>query len=348
MDIPLTLSYDDVLLVPQYSEIDSRSDVDLTSVISPRLTLKVPLISSKMDTVTGVDMAIALGQLGGLGILPRFESATAQSDKVAKVSASGVITAAAVGCKEGFMDRAEMLVRAGATVLDVDIAHGHLHKAISTTSVLKNHFGKHITLFSGITSTYECAEDLYKAGADCLLVGVGAGATCITRVQTGFGVPSITALLETARSARKHKKTFAPDAGMRNSGDIVKSLATGASAICSGYLFAGCSECPGDFVEKAGQKYKRYNGSASKTEKVKQVKIDPADKSSAYTVHVEGVETLVPFKGPVSDVVESLLAGVRSGLSYGGAKNIPELWKKAEFIRVTSGGYRESHSFAKN
>ena len=339
---PLGLSYDDVLLIPQYSEIDSRSEVDLSAKISPTLTLKIPLITAKMDTVTGIKMAIEIGKLGGMGILPRFETIESQADKVKQVAETRVVTAAAVGVKDGFEERAIALVKAGATVLDIDVAHGHMKKTIEATKKLKSIFGNKITLISGITSTYECAKDLYAAGADCLLVGVGAGSTCITRVMTGFGVPMITALLETAKAAKKTGKTFAPDAGIRNSGDIVKALATGASAILGGNVFSGTDETPGKIIMKNGIRYKEYNGSASMQEKAKQVQKDSSDKNENYIKQIEGVEGYVIYKGPVKDVVEKLLAVVRSGLSYAGARNIPELWRKAKFIQITQNGLKEN------
>lgn len=341
-DIPLSLSYDDVLLVPQYSEVNSRADVDLSTQISPNTKLKVPLISTKMDTVTGVEMAIEMGRLGGMGILPRFETTENQAKKVAKVFATGCVTAAAVGCKNGFLERAEALANAGATVLNIDVAHGHMKKNIEATVALKNHFGNRITIISGIAATYECAVDLYKAGADSLLVGVGAGSICTTRIMTGYGVPGFTSLVEVSKAAKEFKKTFMPDAGIRNSGDIVKALATGASAIVAGSLFAGTDEAPGDIIEIDGKMYKKYNGSASYEEKTKQVEKDSSDKENHYTIHVEGVAAMVPYKGSLKLLVESLLAGVKSGLSYGGAGNIPELWEKARFIRVTGGGLQES------
>lgn len=341
-NIPLALSYDDVLLVPQYSNIESRSEVDLTAKLSSKVSLKIPLISTKMDTVTGVDMAIAMGKLGGLGILPRFDSPEVQADKVKTIARSGVLTAAAVGVKEGYLERAEMLVKAGATVIDVDVAHGHMEKSLEATRVLKRHFGDKILLISGITATYDAADDLYSAGADSILVGIGSGSICTTRIQTGFGVPGFTSLLETAKAAKKHKKTFMPDGGTRNSGDIVKSLATGASAIIGGYIFSGTDKTPGEIISIDSKKYKQYNGSASRAEKMRQVKSYGEDKNAQYTKQVEGVESLVPYKGKLEDVVENLLAGIRSGLSYAGARNIPELWQKAEFIQITTGGLRES------
>jgi len=343
-DFPLALSYDDVLLVPQYSEIDSRSEIDLSTQISPRVKLKIPLISTKMDTVTGVKMAIAMGKLGGFGILPRFESIEKQANKVSQVKKASVLTAAAIGVRDGYMERAEALVKAGAEIINIDIAHGHLKKNIEATRKVKEKFGDKITLISGITSTYECAVDLYKAGADSLLVGVGAGATCITRVMTGCGVPGLTSLLETAKAAKEYKKTFIPDAGIKNSGDIVKALATGASAIVAGFLFAGTAETPGEIIETNGIKYKEYSGSASFKEKKKHVKRNSLGRKTSYTIHVEGVSGLVAYKGPVKEYVEKLLAGVRSGFSYCGARNINELWEKAQFIRTTQLGVKESEA----
>lgn len=339
----LALSYDDVLLRPLYSDISSRLDVDLTTTLAPGFTFKLPIVSTKMDTVTGVEMAIAMGKLGGFGILPRFEAPELQTEKVAKVKKENIPVAAAVGVKEGFLEHAEMLVNAGATILNVDVAHGHMKKTIDATRTLKQIFGKDILIISGIAATKECAEDLYKAGADCLLVGVGASPICITRVQTGCGLPGFASLLEVAPVAKKHKKTFLPDAGMRTSGDIVKALATGASGAVCGFIFAGTNEAPGKLVEKDGVKYKEYNGSASEKEKVKHVQKYSRDKGINYTIQIEGVSSLVPYKGPVKDVVETLKAGIRSGLSYCGARNIHELHKKAQFVQITPAGVRESN-----
>lgn len=341
-DLPLALSFDDVLLVPQYSEIRSRSEVDLSTVISKNLKLKVPLIPTKMDTITGVEMAKAIYKLGGIGILPRFDTTENQVEKVLEITNAGAKVLAAIGVKDGFLDRAKALVKAGAVGIDIDVAHGHMQQTIDAVKTLKNEFKDDLTIIAGITSTYECARDLYEAGADSLLVGVGAGATCTTRIQTGCGVPIITSLMETARAAKEFSKTFMPDAAMKNPGDVVKAFATGASAIVSGYLFAATDECPGEIFELNGKKYKSYNGSASRGEKIKQVQKDSSDKNEKYTVHIEGVEGLVEYRGSIESVVESLTAGIRSGFSYCGARNIPELHKKAQFIRITQSGMRES------
>jgi IMP dehydrogenase len=339
----LALSYDDVLLVPKYSDIDSRSEVNLSTQLSPKVKLDIPLVPTKMASVTGVEMATALGKLGSFAILPRFDTPEIQAEKVLKIKNSGVnLIAAAIGVKEGYMQRAEMIVKAGANIINVDVAHGHMKQTIETTKALKQKFGDDVLIISGIVATKESAIDLYDAGADCLLVGIGAGSICTTRVMTGFGVPGFQSLLDVASIARKYKKTFMPDAGIRNSGDIVKALAAGASAICAGSMFAGTDEAPGEMIEKDGKKYKQHNGSASLAEKLKHVKTYDKDKNKNYTVQIEGVESWVPYKGPVNDLILSILAGVRSGLSYAGARSIPELWEKAEFIQITSGGLREN------
>lgn len=297
-----------------------------------------------MDTITGVRMAAKMGELGGMGILPRFESIESQAKKVEQVAKFKVIAAAAVGCNPGFFERAKSLVAAGASVINIDVAHGHMKKNIEATKKLKNYFGNNITLISGIASTYECADDLFKAGADAVLVGVGAGSICTTRIQTGSGSPGFYSLVEAAKAARKHNKVVIPDAGIRTSGDIVKALAAGASAIVAGSLFAGTDETPGDIIKIEGKKYKRYNGSASESEKEKQVKKDPNGKNLMYTKHIEGVEAFKPYNGTVEELIIRLCAGIRSGLSYSGAFTIEELWKKAKFIRVTNAGVVESNA----
>lgn len=331
-----------MLLVPQKSLVNSRSEIDLNTIISQKLKLKIPLIATNMDTVSGVEMAIELGKLGGIALLPRWERPEIQANKVDEVVKAGQKAAACIGIKEGEIQRAEMLVNAGATFINIDVAHGHLEKNLEMTRKIKQKFGDQITLMGGIAATGDCANDLYNAGADTVYVGVGGGSICITRTQTGCGIPTLASLLDIAPVARKHNKTFIPCAGIKNSGDIVKALAAGASAIGAGSLFAGTVETPGNVIEIEGKKYKQYNGSASKAEKVKQVEIDSSDKGEEYTKHVEGVEAKVPYKGPVRDMVEDLCAGIRSGMSYCNAFNIEELWEKAQFVQITTAGNRES------
>ena len=341
---PLALSYDDALLIPRYSEITSRGNVDLSVKITPKLTLKIPLISANMTDVTGVAMAIALGKLGGLGVLPRFMSAEDEADMVSAVKKEGLTTAAAVGLRNGMFDRAETLVKAGADILFLDVAHGHMRQTIEATKKLKHTFGKDIDVVSGNVATYEAACDLFKAGADSVKVGVGPGSICITRIETGFGVPQLTAVIEAARAARRYKKTIIADGGAKNSGDIVKALAAGASAIMAGNLFAGTDEAPGKKLTVKGVTFKQYFGSTSFLEKKNHLDNEKNGYTKDYSKHIEGVEGMVSYKGPVSEVVERLSANIRSGFSYGGAKNIYVLWKNAKFIRITAMGRRESGS----
>ena len=340
-DIPLALSYDDVLLVPQYSNIKSRSDVDLTTQITPHVKLLVPLISINMSDVTGVEMAVELGKLGGIGFLPRFDTSENQADMVNKVKKSKVFVGGAVGCKEGYLERAEKLANAGVDIITLDVAHGGMQSAITATTELKRRFGNKCDIISGVVGTYDSAFALFKAGADSVRVGVGPGTICITRIQTGFGVPQITAIMEASRAARKFKKTILCDGGTKNSGDIVKGLAAGASAVIMGSQFAGHDEAPGKLVVKDGVKYKEYNASTSLTEKLKHTKVLNC-LPNTYTKHIEGVESLVKYKGPLSSSVEKWVAGIKSGYSYAGAVDINSLWKKAQFIRVSPMGAREN------
>lgn len=342
--IKLALSFNDVLLVPQYSKLTSRSEVDLSTQIAPDIKLSIPLISVNMDTVTDVEMAVAMYKMGALGFMPRFDTAEVQAQKVAEVVKKGAKTVACIGIKDGTLDRAEMLLKAGAMALTIDIAHAHTAKTLETVAALKNRF-KDVNLIVGTIATYEGARDLFEAGVDTVRVGVGAGTICTTRIVAGSGVPQITAITDAVRAKNEFKNKYVlADGGAANSGDLVKALACGASAVISGSLYAGTEEAPGKKIEINGAMYKEYNGSTSKTEKMKQVAKDGNGKSSHYITHVEGVEAMVRYKGPVRDVVESLCAGIRSGLTYSGAKNIADLWKNAEFIQITTAGYRESQA----
>ena len=340
--IPLGLSFDDVLLIPQYSEVASREDVDLTTHLTPKLTLKLPFISANMTDVTGVEMAVTLGKLGALGILPRFMSAQDEADLVSSVKKQGIVVAASVGLRNGMFKRAEKLVKAGASLLFLDVAHGHMQKAIDATRNLRDKFGEEIDIVSGNVATYDGANDLFKAGADCVKVGVGPGSICITRIETGFGVPQLTAIMEAVRAARHWKKTIIADGGTKNSGDIVKALAAGASAVMAGSQFAGTDESPGEKVTIKGKVFKNYYASTSFEEKKEHLKNNGKELSKDYVKHIEGVESLVPYKGPVKKIVEKMSANIRSGFSYCGAKDIDILWKNAKFIRITSMGLRES------
>lgn len=341
-NIPLSLSYDDVLLIPQYSKINSRQEVDISTHISKNIKLNIPLITANMSDVTGVKMAIEIGKLGGLGVLPRFKTIEQQTKEVLMVKKEIEQVAAAVGARDGLIERAEAVAKSGATILVLDVAHGHMQKTIEATSKLRNHFGQNITIISGNTATFDATDALFTAGADCVKVGVGPGSICTTRIETGSGVPQLTAVIESAKAARKHKKYILADGGIKNSGDIVKALAAGASAIMAGSIFAGLDESPGEIVKRNGKKYKVYNASTSITEKTKHSFFHPSGLEKHYVKQIEGVESIVPYKGKLSDFVDRTTANIKSGLSYSGAKNIHQLWKLSKFTRITSQGLKES------
>ena len=341
INIPLSLSYDDVLLVPQYSEIESRNDVSLETKITSHLTLKIPLISANMSDVTGVEMAIAMARLGGLGVIPRFMAAEEEADMISRVKKEKLPVGASIGLRNGMFDRSEMLVKAGADIFFLDVAHGHMRKVIEAIQDFKNKFEK-VDLVAGNVATTTASEDLFRAGADCVKVGIGPGSICTTRIETGSGVPQITAILESVIAARKFRKTLIADGGTKNSGDIVKGLAAGASAIMAGSLFAGTNESPGKKVTINGKVYKTYNASTSLTEKENHVEKNSHEFDKHYVKQIEGVESLVPSRGPLLEIVERMTANIRSGFSYSGAKDIKRLWNNAKFTQITSMGRLES------
>ncbi len=340
---PLALSYDDVLLVPQYSNINSRNDVDVTIRLTPKISLRIPIISANMSDVTDAAMAIALGKLGGLGVIPRFMTPETQASQIKEVKKEKILVGAAIGVRNGMFSRAELLINAGADILFLDVAHGHMQKVIDAVKKFKQKYPK-IDLVAGNVATYEAADALFRAGADSVKVGIGPGSICTTRIMTGSGVPQITAILEAAKAARKFKKTIIADGGAKNSGDLVKGLAAGASAHMLGNLLAGTNEAPGKKIKLNDKWYKTYNASTSLTEKENHIKHNGSEFEKNYTKQIEGVESLVKYKGPLESVIEGYVANLRSGLSYSGAGNIKELWEKARFVQITAMGRRESEA----
>jgi len=331
---PLYLSFNDVLLLPQASAIRSRDNISLKTRITPNVELNLPLIAINMDTVTGIDMAIAISRLGGISFYPRFDSIDKQVSAVKKILKADQRVIPAIGIKDSEKDRLQALVNIGIKTVTVDVAHAHLQICLDFIRWAKKEF-RQLEIIAGVVGTYQGACDLYLAGADSIRVGVGCGTICTTRVQTGHGVPQITALMNCHRAAKRFDRPFIADGGTKNSGDMVKSLACGASAVITGSLFAGTTETPGETIKKNNQSFKASNGSTSKTEKLRQFKKNSLDKTKNYINYVEGVESLVPLKGPLKNIVATLEKGIRSGLSYSGAINIPQLHQKARFIQVT-------------
>jgi len=256
-----------------------------------------------------------------------------------------LLAGAAVGVKGDYLERTEALLEAGADVLVVDIAHGHSENAINTIHMIKKAFPS-CELIAGNVATGDGANDLIKAGVDAVKVGVGSGSICITRVVTGSGVPQLTAVIDSVKVARDHNIPVISDGGIRNSGDITKALAAGSSSVMVGSLFGGTDESPGKTLVKNGKKFKMYRGMASfyasLGRKYREEGAQVIDSDDLNDYVPEGVEAMVPYKGSVVEIVRQLAGGLRSGLSYCGAKTIPEMQKNAEFIKMTSAGYIES------
>ncbi len=345
----LALTYDDIQLVPSYSNIASRKNIDLTTQVTKRFGLRMPLVASCMDTVCESEMAVAIAELGGVGCIHRFMGIEEQAKEVVTVvsaiqnetvklfwnieHASWNFTKlipvmAAVGANGDFKERAIALVNAGANIILIDVAHGHHENVKQAIITLKKVLPSHIDFIAGNIASATAARDLENWQADGLRVGVGGGSLCTTRVKTGFGVPNVTCLQEIIAVTTL---PVMADGGIRTSGDIAKALALGSSCVMLGSLIAGTKEAPGQIIEKASGLYKRYRGAASLETKM---------ANNQEQRNVEGESTVIPFKGGAKFVIEGLLDGVRSAFSYGGANNIKEF--KPNFIQVTHAGQAEA------
>jgi IMP dehydrogenase len=466
------LTFDDVLLVPHRSAIQSRKDVLTHTWLVRGIKLSIPIVSANMDTVTETRMAIRMAQLGGIGIVHRFMTVEQQAECVQRVKRSeslivespitispeasieearhrmerddvgglmvvdsenhllgiisnrdvllapdrdllvnlvmtpreklvtasknetpeearrklfenrieklplvdeenclaGLITAQdiikiqqhpnatkdnrgrlrvgiAVGVRPEDMERAAACQAAGADVLVIDIAHGHSDHVIRMVRELKQRFAD-ISIIAGNVATAQGVRDLAEAGADAVKVGVGSGSICTTRIVTGFGVPQLSAILECAQAGSELHVPIIADGGIRNSGDLTKSLAAGASSVMIGGLLAGTDESPGATVIRDDRRYKIVRGMASLSANIERRMLANGELAIEEWGEVvpEGVEATVPYKGAVADVIFQLVGGLRSGLSYAGACSIEELWETAEFIRITPSGMQESHA----
>ena len=321
------LSFDDVLLIPQYSDVKSRTEVNIESRLG-NTTFPLPIISSPMDTITETEMALAMDSAGGLGIVHRYCSIPEQ---VGLVSYEGV-RAAAVGVTGDYLERVSALYGAGIRIFCLDVAHGDHVLMRDAIEKLKEEYGEAVHLMAGNVASRDAYDRLSEWGADSIRVGIGGGSICSTRIQTGHGCPTFQSILDCAES--EHDTTIIADGGMRTSGDVVKALAAGADFVMLGSLLAGATETPGELFEgKRGKKYKVYRGMASKEAQ--------KDWRGTHSSN-EGISTTVPFKGPVKDMLEDLENGIRSGLSYSGTRTVYGLQFKAQFVRQTGAGQIES------
>jgi len=281
-----------------------------------------------MDTVTGQRMASAMAKAGGLGVIHRYNSI---EEQVALFKESGCSPAAALGVTSDFLKRAAMLHEAGCRILCVDVAHGHHESVKLALKKLRYTFGKDVVLVAGNVATRRGFDDLADWGADVIRVGVGGGSICSTRLQTGHGMPTLQSVIDCAKSDRD--ALIIADGGIKNSGDIAKALAAGADLVMIGRLLAGTNEAPGETVQVNGKKCKVYRGMASPEAQLAW--------RGEYRSN-EGVSRTVPFKGPVENILAELERGVRSALSYSGARNLQEFRAKADFIKQTPLGRVES------
>ena len=471
------LAYNDVLLAPCYSDIETRRGLSTQTRLSRRIKLNIPIVSANMDTVTEASMATRMAELGGIGIIHRFLTIEQQVEQVSRVKRShnfivrdpytishtatladlhelsalkgcfsflvidenlrlvgivtprdtvfeddfqkpitelmthferltykevnagekvdydearqilkqhrleklplvdssrqikGLITSkdihkrmqypnavkdargrllvgAAIGVKNDYLERATELVKAGVDALVIDIAHGHSKLLINTLKHLKENFAD-IDIIAGNVATAAGCRDLIEAGADAVKVGVGPGSTCSTRIVTGSGVPQLTAVFEAVCEAQKHEVPVIADGGIKVSGDIVKALAAGASSVMLGGLLGGCEESPGLTRINEGQKVKVYRGMASFDAAINRQSSEKGYQVDLDEYVPEGIETVIPYKGHVSEIIAQLIGGIRSGMSYIGAHYIAEMPERAEFIRMSHAGYGESVPHAK-
>ncbi len=464
------LTFDDVLLIPKYSTVTTRSQTDLSTRLSRNIQIRIPFISANMDTVTESAMAVVMARAGAIGIIHRFLSIQEEVNEVLKVKRSGSVmienpyiipasstigqareyadnkdvsgllvingdkelvgivtdrdflfetndnkpisdimtkdvvstspgtsiddakhilhdnrieklpiidaerrirglitskditnredyplaskdskgrplVGAAVGVKGDFMERTEALLEAGADIVVVDIAHGHSENAIGTVKNIKKAFPR-CELIAGNVATAAGVKDLISAGVDAVKVGVGSGSICITRVITGSGVPQLTAVMDCAKVGRDNDIPIISDGGTRTSGDATKALAAGASAVMLGSMLGGTDESPGTVLTKNGKRFKVYRGMASLAASIGRTAKETGAASSEYNLNdyvAEGVEAMVPYKGSIVDILKQITGGLRSGLSYCGARTIPEMQDNAEFIRMSGAGFAESN-----
>lgn len=328
------LTFDDVLIAPAKSEVRSRRDPSLKSQLTKKVSIETPIISANMDTVTEADMAIAMNQMGAVGILHRFASIPDQVQFVQKLKASGAtILSASIGVNGDYKERAQALIQAGVNIMTIDIAHGHSVAMMDVMKWLKDTYPQ-VEIIAGNIAMPEAARDLILAGADAIKVGIGPGSMCTTRIITGCGVPQLTAIALCSEVGQELGVPIIADGGVRTSGDIVKAFAAGASTVMLGSMLAGTIETPGEI--KNGRK--QYRGMASKSAQVSWRGGVPEGMAP------EGEQTLVSVKGHVKDVISELNGGIRSGMSYINANTIAEICDRARFMEMSSSGVFESRA----
>ncbi len=337
------LTFDDVTLAPNYSEI-LPSEADTTVSLTNHLKLKIPLLSSAMDTVTESKMAIAIAKAGGIGVIHRNLDIKTQVSEIRKVKKYSLKVGAAVGASEKEFIRAKEIINEGVDLIVVDTAHGHTKKVGEIIKYIKKSKNNKIALCAGNIATPEAAKFLIKLGVDIIKVGIGPGSICTTRLVAGIGVPQLSAILAVRNGIKNKKVKIISDGGIKYSGDLAKAFAAGADAVMIGSLFAGTNETPGKLIKKNGKLFKSFRGMGS----VGAMNKGSADryfqkKQKDMSKYVpEGVEGFVKYKGDVESIIYKLVGGLKSSMGYLGSKNIIGLRNKPHFVKITKAGFYES------
>ena len=337
------LTFDDVTLAPKYSEI-LPSEVNTAVQLTKNLKLKIPLLSSAMDTVTESKMAIAIAKSGGIGVIHRNLDIKNQILEIKKVKKQKLLVGAAVGAGPNEFKRAQAIIKEGVDLIVVDTAHGHTKKVGEIIKFIKKLKNKKIALCAGNIATPEAAKFLIKLGVDIIKVGIGPGSICTTRLVAGIGVPQLSAILSVRNGLRNKNVKIISDGGIKYSGDLAKAFAAGADAVMIGSLFAGTDEAPGKLIKKNGKLFKSFRGMGSvgamnKGSADRYFQIKQKD-SSKYVP--EGVEGFAKYKGDVESIIYKLIGGLRSSMGYLGSKNLTKLRIKPNFVKITKAGFYES------
>tara|TARA_Y100001936_G_scaffold214601_1_gene224394 strand:- start:552 stop:1628 length:1077 start_codon:yes stop_codon:yes gene_type:complete len=337
------LTFDDVTLAPKYSEI-LPSEANTEVILTKNLKLKIPIMTSAMDTVTESKMAIAIAKNGGIGVIHRNLEIKKQISEIKKVKKQKLLVGAAVGAAPKEFTRAKKIIQEGVDLIVVDTAHGHTKKVAEIINFIKKIKNSKIALCAGNIATPEAAKFLIKLGVDIIKVGIGPGSICTTRLVAGIGVPQLSAILDVRNSIKNKKVKIISDGGIKYSGDLAKAFAAGADAVMIGSLFAGTDEAPGKLIRKNGYLYKSFRGMGS----IGAMNKGSADRyfqtkqkdTSKYVP--EGVEGFVKYKGKVETVIYKLIGGLKSSMGYLGSKTVVKLRNKPNFIKITKAGFYES------
>ena len=337
------LTFDDVTLIPKYSEV-LPSEVDTSIKLSNNLKLKIPMLSSAMDTVTESKMAIAVAKAGGIGVIHRNLDIKKQIEEIKKVKKQKLLIGAAVGAGKKELQRAKKILQEGVNLIVVDTAHGHTKKVSEIVKYIKKIKDKKTALCAGNIATPEAARFLLKLGVDIIKVGIGPGSICTTRLVAGIGVPQLSAILSVREGIKNKNVKIIADGGIKYSGDLAKAFAAGADAVMIGSLFAGSDEAPGKIIKRNGKLFKSFRGMGS----VGAMNKGSADryfqsKQKNISKYVpEGVEGFSKYKGDVGNIIFKLIGGLRSSMGYLGSKQIKYLRKKPQFVKITKAGFYES------